>query len=118
MARTTISNVKEIFDTDLSDPALERWMNIASSAVDQIEDKGVDDTDTLQQIETLWTAHLAQSQDREESSIDVESGSVEWEDWINYGEAARSLDPTDSLTGERVPEANIHTLDSRGIDER
>lgn len=122
MTRTTVSDVEAILEQELVGAGnIQDWIDIASGAVDSIESRG--QTENLEKIERLWSAHLVQSNPkngghRRKSTIDQESGGVEFADGMDYGEMAMMLDDTGTLDPEDDREqANIAVLDSRGLDE-
>lgn len=122
MARTSVSDVEEILEEDLVGQSnIQTWIDIASSVVDTIQDRGQEEN--LEKIEQLWTAHLIQSNpknegDRRKASVNQVSGSVEFQEGVNYGEMAMMLDDTGTLDPEDEREQpNIAVLDSRGLDD-
>lgn len=122
MAWTSVSDVEEILEEDLVGQSnIQTWIDIASSVVDTIQDRGQEEN--LEKIEQLWTAHLIQSNpknegDRRKASVNQVSGSVEFQEGVNYGEMAMMLDDTGTLDPEDEREQpNIAVLDSRGLDD-
>lgn len=123
MARTTVSDVEAILPTSLDGQSnIQEWIDIASALVDTIEDKG--QTENLERIEQTYTACLIQSNpesegDRKKSSIDQESGGVEFvgdSQETDYCELAQILDTTGTIDPEDSRETpNLRTLDSRGL---
>lgn len=128
MARTTPTDVAAIFDTDLdtsSGGALEQWVNIANTVVDDIaaEDSSISST-RLTQIEKLLAAHYASAQDQRISNASRETASVDYqgETGMNlrgtkYGQQAIQLDPTGTLSSLGKPAASISIPDVKGIDD-
>ncbi len=105
MPRTTVSKVRSIFDTDLSDNELTSWMDIATELVDDVEaaDPSLADK-RLSKLEKLVTAHLASAQDPRHESVSGASRSVDYQgeygqnfEATSYGQRALALDPTGTL---------------------
>lgn len=116
MSRAAPADVKTIYDTDLNDPTIQRWLDIATFIVDDIED--VDPSikaARLKQIETLVAAHVASSQDQRIQSTSAESKSVEYQGSTDsmdlratkHGQNAIQLDPTSVLSTLGKPSATL-----------
>jgi len=116
MARTTPTDVKTIFETDLSDSTIQGWIDIATLIVDDIEDadptlKAI----RLERIEKLLSAHFAGSQDQRIAQTSAESKSVEFQGdtemtdlrATKYGQNAIALDSTGTLSTLGKPTATI-----------
>lgn len=123
MARTTVEEVRKLIDTDLSDDEIQVWIDIATIVVDQIEQKGVTDTELLTTIELLWSAHLIESNvsgARRKTEITHESASVTFasgDETMDLGSLAQMLDTTGTLEDDDREQANLRSLDSRGLDQ-
>ena len=123
MTRTTESDVRNVFDTDLDSAALSAWIDIAHEVVDDIADKDSSITNTrLTQIEKLLTCHYASAQDQRISNTSRETASVDYqgETGMNlrgtkYGQQAIQLDPTGLLSTLGKPSASLSVPDSKGI---
>jgi hypothetical protein len=108
MPRTTPDIVRETFDTEAPDAALNQWIAQASVLVDDVENRRppIDDG-RLKQIETLLAQHFLTAQDPRYSSMsggarDADFGEGRTE--TAYLDRAKRLDPTgligESLTGD------------------
>lgn len=118
MPRTTASDVKELFDTEIPDPIVSSWIDIANEAVDDIEDAAPSASSSrLKKIEKLWTAHLLTAQDPRIESASGESRSVDYGDRTSYRELAIGLDPTNTLAGMGKPSASVAVPDAKGIND-
>lgn len=124
MARVQPSEVKEIFDTELSNTAVQQWIEIANTLVDRISDRDSSITSTtLTQIEKLAACHLAATQDPrlEQASAETRSATYQgetgmgWESTI-YGQQALALDPTNVLANSTKPSADAVVVDAKGIE--
>lgn len=123
MVRTTVEDVKGLLESNLAtsesaDTVIENWIEISNSIVDQIQAKG--QSENLEQIERLWTAHLVTSNPRNEghrrkSSVAHESGETEFEEGMNPGDMAMMLDTTGTLSEEDKSSPNFRSLNSRGL---
>jgi len=110
MARTSIADVKNIFDTSLSDPVLQAFIDDANGLVAQyLSGKGVSSS-LLTTIEKYIAAHLASVRDPLETRVDRDDASATLEARARsvgagtrglsltfYGQHAIVLDPTGSL---------------------
>lgn len=105
MVRTTISKVRNVFDTDLTDNELSSWIDVATELVDDVEnaDPSIPDK-RLEKIERLTTAHLASAQDPRIESASREGSNVSYQgetgkgfESTSYGQRALELDPTGTL---------------------
>jgi len=123
MARTTESDVSDIFDTDLDSASLSAWIEIANSVVDDIaaKDNTIGST-RLEQIEKLLAAHYASAQDQRIENVSRETASVTYqgETGMNlrgtkYGQQAIQLDPTGLLSTLGKPTASINTPDVKDL---
>lgn len=115
MARVGADELKEIFETDLSDPKLETFINAASILVDnRLSGRGVASA-TLKEIERFIAAHLASVSDSRVTKQSVGEASATLEARVRsdsrqglemtfYGQSAMALDPTGQLAqaGKRV----------------
>lgn len=125
MARTTPTEVKEIFDTDLADSSVSEWIDIASSVVDDVvsNDNSLSDT-RLTQIEKLLAAHYASAQDQRIADTSRETASVSYQgdtgmnlQGTKYGQQAIQLDPTGTLSTLGKPRATFSVPDGKALDE-
>ena len=102
--RTTIAELKKIFETTLTDDELTAFMTTASTMVDTyLSDKGVSDS-VLTQIETYLAAHVASLRERQLSFEAAGASSATYQGTTgdlltstNYGQTAIMLDPSDTL---------------------
>lgn len=122
-ARTTASDVKEIFDTDLTESELSNWINVAAETTDDIEAADADGSmsqQRLEMIEKQLAAHYASSQDpriREETVGDAQFKYKGSSKTTDYWRTAVQLDTTGLLTEDgSKPSASISVLDGRGIE--
>lgn len=105
MPRTTVTKVRNVFDTDLSDSELTSWMDVATELVDDVANADPSLSDSrLEKIERLTTAHLASTEDQRISNASRETGSVNYQgqsgmglNSTTYGQQAKVLDPTGQL---------------------
>ena len=116
MARTTPSDVNEVFDTSLDNTSLTAWIDIATEIVDDIADADPTiDSSRLTKIEKLVTAHIAASQDQRVDSSSRETASVTYSGdtgfadlrGTKHGQAAIMLDETGTLSTLGRPTASI-----------
>lgn len=118
--RVTVSEVKEIYDTDMSDATMKQFINMAAEIVDEISDADSDlTTQRLSLIEMNVAAHYASSLDprvAEEQAGDIRQKYKGDPEKTEYWRTAKSLDPTGQLTLEHRPRAMVHVLDSRNIE--
>jgi len=122
MARITNSDLSEIFDTDLGTDSLDRWIDIASEVVDDVE--GVDDSisaSRLEQLELLLAAGYASAQDPRLSSASRETASVNYQrndEYANdYSAQAVALDPSGVIASQFKRTASLSVPDARNINE-
>lgn len=123
MARTTESDVSDIFNNDLDSASLSAWIDMASSVVDDIAAKDSSITSTrLTQIEKLLAAHYASAQDQRISNTSRETASVTYQgdtgmnlQGTKYGQQAIQLDPTGTLSTLGKPTASINTPDVKDL---
>jgi len=125
MARITPTELREVFDTDLSDSSLTVWIDMASSIVDDIEDKDSSiSSGRLENIEKLLASHFASSQDQRIESTSRETASVSYQGNTNsmdlrgtkHGQAAIQLDPTGVLSSLGKPTASLSVPDVKEVD--
>jgi len=125
MPRTTQPAVQAIFDTTLSNVALDAWIGVANELVDDIADadSSIDST-RLTKIEKLLAAHFAATQEPRADRESRESASITYEgdtgmhiNGTRYGQQAAILDPTGLLADTGKQQASITFLDSRGLSE-
>lgn len=122
MARVTASELNEVFDTDLSNTALDAWIDTAHTVVNDVE--GVDSSlsdDRLTQIEKMLAAGYASAQDPRLDSGSRETASVNYQrndDYPNdYFGLAVALDPTGVIANQFKRTATLSVPDARGIDD-
>lgn len=121
--RVNASEVREIFETDLTDPELNNWINIAAITTDDIAESDADGSMSearLTEIEKNLAAHYASAQDPRISSEVVADAEFNYKgssDTTEYWNTAAMLDTTGTLAeGGSKPQASIDVLDGRGID--
>jgi len=122
MSRTNPTDVKNTFDTDLSDSAVEDWIGIATEIVDDVE--GVNSSlsnSRLEKIERLLAQHFASSQDPRINSTSRETASVNYQRDSDYATeymaTAVSLDPTGVVASLNKRTATLDVPDARGITD-
>jgi hypothetical protein len=108
MARTNVDDLKNIIDTDLSDPILEAYINSANVFVTGVlDDKGLSDA-IMEEIEKWVAAHMIAST-RERMGKEEEAGGARIEYLGKYGEGLAStpygqmaiqLDTTGTLSSD------------------
>lgn len=115
--RVTHTDVELIFETNLSQGALEEHINVAATLVDDIE-SAADSSEparTFEQIEQYLAAHVASAQDPRVTSSSVGDSNFNYlrpSEMTGYWKIAASLDPTGSLkTGTK--QVDFETVDSR-----
>jgi len=121
MSRTNPTDVKNTFDTDLSDSAIQDWIDIATEVVDDVE--GVDPSISatrLEKIEKLLAQHYAATQDPRLSSTSRETASADYqrndEYATDYMATAVSLDPTGVIANLNKRTATLSVPDARNIE--
>lgn len=115
--RTTVSDVEEIFHTNLETSSLEHHINLAASMVDDVEevaDSSVPDR-KFRQIEQYLAAHVASAQDPRVTSSSVGDSSFNYlqpSEVTRYWNLANSLDPT-GIIGMDTKQVGIESVNSR-----
>lgn len=125
MARASRSTLKEIYDSRLSDNALDVWLNMASDRVDDIADANSNiDSERLTDIELMLAAHYASAQDQRHERDSGESRSTSYQGetgmgikGTKYGQRAAALDPTGILASEGKPSASFSVPDAKGTTD-
>lgn len=99
MTRTTLADVKEVVDTDLSDSALNKFIDDAHVAVNDKIAPYTDDSDALEAVERYLAAHMATTKEPRVVSASHESVSFEYdeEEGQRYWHQAILMDPTGRL---------------------
>lgn len=105
MARTSKTDVKDIYDTDLSDTQLQAFIDDANVFVDEhLSNKGLS-SNILTAIEKYLSAHLASARDQRAESKDVADASVTFQgesgmhlESTQYGQRAIDFDSTGTLS--------------------
>lgn len=98
--RTTASDVKEIFETDLAETELNHHINAAAELVDEIDSAGSLSSQRLTLIEEYLAAHIASTQDPRVSDVSVGDSSFTYkgsQEMTDYWETAAQLDKTGTL---------------------
>lgn len=121
--RVDASDVFEIFDTDISERALNNWINMAAETVDDIDDADVNDDLSEQRLELIemnLAAHFASTQDPRVEAETVGDAEFRYKgasEVTDYWRTAAQLDTTDYLSDDGgKPAASINVLDGRGIE--
>lgn len=110
----TPADVKDIFDTGLSNEALNAWISAAEHQVGDLPDHDTLTVDRKNQITKFLAAALAVAQDPRVASEDHEAGSVTFDnETMSYEEVAARLDPTGTLGADAPHSASIETLEVR-----
>lgn len=102
MARTSRTDVKKIYETQLSDTQLDEFINDANALVTQLLDgKGLSDS-LLERIEKYLSAYMASSREHSAASQSVGEVDVDFieQDVNRYLARAMRLDTTDTLKQE------------------
>lgn len=116
--RVTAPELKEIFETDLSDPQLRTFIGAANLVVnDRLSGRGIASA-TLKEIERFVAAHMASVSDPRVTKETIDTASATFEARVRsdsrqglemtfYGQQAMLLDPTGQLAqaGKRVASA-------------
>lgn len=127
MARTNVADVKNVFETELSDRQLQLFVDDANALVtSKLGGEGVG-TDLLARIERYVACHLASTHDPRTLSESVSDASAKFEgrvrsfDFVGlestfYGQQAIALDPTGNLrqAGKRKAGASVALPDDFG----
>lgn len=121
--RTSVSSVKDTFDTEYDNAAISQWIQIANDFVDDIADADSSVSESrLENIELLVAQHLLAIQDPrvEEDRIGDSRKSYQGDTGMNfdatfYGQQAKMLDPTNVLRNKEKEQATIDVPDSRNI---
>lgn len=111
-ASVDANEVREIYDTDLTDGRLANFINMAYVTV---KDLGITDADLLHQLELLLSAHYATTYD---GVVKSQSVGGEWSVTYGmvigeglgssvYGQQAKALDPTGKLAKLGKPRAKF-----------
>lgn len=131
MARTDVTDVKAIFETDLTDPQLQLFVGDANAIVtERLGGEGLG-VDLLERIERYVAAHLASTRDPRTLSTDVGDASAKFEGRVRsfdrvgfastfYGQQALALDPTGKLgtAGKRRASVTVALPDDFGEGNR
>lgn len=120
MARTNPTDVKETFDTDLSDSAVDDWIAHANDIVNDIASyDGSIASGRLERIEKLLAQGFAAIQDPRLNSTGRETASANYqrqEEYPNdYIWAAVSADPTGIVASKFKQTATLSVPDTKGI---
>ena len=106
--RVTATEVKQILDTDLTDPVIEVFINAANLTVtDALGSSTVLSSDQLKEIERWLTAHLiASTRDPQAESEKTGAASIKYQgrtamglDATFYGQQVKILDTSGVLVG-------------------
>ena len=125
MPRNTNQELQDVFDTTLDSDALDRWLSIAESVVDDIaaEDSSIG-SPRLKDIEVLLAAHYASAQDPRIESTSRETASMSYKSETgmglretSYGQQAIQLDPTGTLSTLGKPTASVTTPEIKDLQE-
>ena len=112
--RTSISDVKNVMETSLTDAQITAFITTANAMVyAYLDGKGLSDT-LLTHIETYVAAHLVTLRDRRSASESADGVSFAYEgdigqglDSSTYGQTAQTLDTTGTLgslgADDRIP---------------
>ena len=118
-ARNNASEVKEIFETSLSNSQLHNYINMAAETTDDISaaDDGNDlSSQRLKLIEKNLAAHYAMTRDPRVKREQVGDAAFTY-DRTEYWENAVNLDSTGYLSIDSgKPQASITVLDGRNIE--
>ncbi len=118
MARTDTTSFNETFDTDLSDSAIQAWIDSASLEVDEIAERDPSlSANRLEQIELRLAQAMATGQDPRIDSTSRETASVDYGEQTDYWDMAVGMDPTGYLSGWGLPKAGLSVPDTKGVDE-
>jgi len=119
--RVSVDEVKEIFDTDLSDPFIEAFISAANQVVTKHLGSSTSlSSEQLKEIERWLTAHLltareprAKAEAADGARIEIQGQFGKGLDSTTYGQMAKMLDTTGTLA--RVvgkQEAFLHAVTS------
>lgn len=116
--RVTSSEVKEILDTDLSDPIVEAYITSANVMVNDI--LGTGETDVLKNIELWLTAHMiASTRERQLESATAGPASAKFQGVTGkglestlYGQMVLILDTSGGFASLGLKRASISAITS------
>ena len=121
-AVTEPDDVREILDTDLTDPRLANFINMAYVIV---KDLGVTDAEVLRMMELLLAAHFTTTYEGVLKSQSVGGGewSVSYATIVGeglaaspYGQQAIAIDPTRKLQSMALKRAAFHVTSAYELD--
>ena len=122
MARTTIAEVREIFDTDLLDAVLTTFITVANSLVTNYLGSSDLSDDELEEIERFLSAHLASTMRDPVAKQEAVTGSVGVNvsymlqgglglDGSPFGQVVKMLDRTGLLSMQKK-QASVYAVPS------
>lgn len=104
----TAADVKEIFDTGLSDSSILTWLAVAEERVGELPSHNSLDDARKDQIVTFLTAAFATAQDPRVDRESHESATVSYGgERMAYIDVAVMLDPTDVLAADEGNEPSV-----------
>ena len=110
------SDVKEIFDTGLSDGAVDTWISVAETEVGDLPSHDKLDSARKKEITKFLAAALATAQDPRVDREKHDSATVSYGgERMSYMDIASMLDPTSSIGSG--PSPTIGTLEVKPYDD-
>lgn len=119
--RTSATEVKQIIDTDLSDPVVDAYIAAATALVDEVYEGDSSISDALQEEVERWlTAHLiAATRERQLASASAGPASVKYQGVTGkglestlYGQMVITLDSTGRFASLGLKRASISAITS------
>lgn len=109
--RTSESQVRDIFDTNLDDASLVQHIRAANTIVDEVAQASNLGSERLEMIEMYLAAHYASVQDPRVTSESVGSASYDYQQ-TEYLQMAKTLDPT-GVVDQQDQEFEIYVSEGR-----
>ena len=97
MFRTDATRVRDILETDITDPQIVAFIRTANLMVTQVLGTSSLIADVLREIETYLAAHYITLRDRRTKQESADGVKVMFEDNIDYEQIAQDLDTTGQL---------------------
>lgn len=126
MARITVDELKEIYDTELTDAQLTAFIGIASRLVNTLATDPCHTAASLKDLELFLSAHYASARDQRAADEGIGSGEYrvkyqgQWGmgfDGTSYGQTALQIDCSGTLAnlGKRRISFNTYTTPDKRI---
>lgn len=110
----TPADIRDVFETQLDDSALETWIAAAETQVSDLPAHDALTSDRKEQITKFLAPALATAQDPRVDREQHESATVSYKgERRQYIDVATMLDPTNSIGTEDTPDATAGTFEVR-----